>query len=446
MENGQGIVPSHGIWSSLVRAWFALTRRKIRLLRASEIATESPAAFAVSHPPGFLHAVVLSVAVDYPVHCLLPRNLAHGALAHFLARHLGIILYEGDLMVSEEALQGAIDVLASGESLVVFADQNAGGPIAPATAAASLIGRVESQLGGRRIAVYPVHLFLPESTPQSREILIYIDSAIVRPAGQPAAAPDAETACLATALEARFEENAFQLRPADLEFFLSDLEEVLRTGLQEDWASRPDWKQDTGGFVLSSLVVEWVKQTNYLHPSQLVVLRKSLDDYRALQKQCALRELEVEGGDSPPGTGWRRVLLWFETLLGFPVALYGLLNHWAIALVLFMAGSFKRNSSRPAVTNWIIRGSVTLAFYILQIFLVAHIWGRAAAGYYAPSLPVSGAYLWRYAGLVRPQARLLFISITIPALKRKIQRHRHALLKDLDRALASVEEKTSVAR
>jgi hypothetical protein len=214
--------------------------------------------------------------------------------------------------------------------------------------------------------------------------------------------------------------------------------------LQEDWASRPDWKQDTEGFVLSRLVTDWVKQTNYLHPSRLVTLRKSLDDYRHLQKECALRELMVEGADSPLGSGWRRAILWFETPLGLPIALYGLLNHCVIVLVLFLAGSFKRNNSRARTTVWTIRGAVTLGFYALQIFLVAHSRGRAAAGYYAPTLPISGGYLWRYVELVRPQARLLVISLTIPALKKKIKRLRHALLQELDQMLTSYEEKSSV--
>jgi len=449
MENGVEISSRHGFWSRLVRAWFRLTRRRIRLLRAGEIPAEGPALFAVSHPAGYLHALVLSITIDRPVHCLLPKNLSPGPLSRFLARHMGVILYEEELTSSQAGVQEALNVLVSGGSLVVFADQHATSASVPGTVAgtaAALVEHAEAQLMGSGIAVYPVHLFLPESTPQSREILIYIDSAIVRPTGQAAAAPNAETAGLVTALEARFQENAFQLRPVDLEFFLSDLEEVLRTGLKEDWASRPDWKQDTEGFVLSRFTTEWVKQTNYLHPSQLVALRKTLDDYRGLQKQCALRELEVEGGDTPLGSGWRRALLWFETLLGLPIALYGFLNHGAIALVLFLAGSFKRNSSRARTTELMIRAGVTLAFYILQILLVAHTWGRAAAGYYAPSLPVSGWYLWRYVGLVRPQARLLFISLTIPALKRKIQRLRHALLNELDQTLTPSEEKTRVTR
>jgi hypothetical protein len=133
-------------------------------------------------------------------------------------------------------------------------------------------------------------------------------------------------------------------------------------------------------------------------------------------------------------------------VLGLPIAVYGLLNHLLIGLALFLAGSFKPHSSRARPTEWTLRGAVTLGFYALQIFLVAHWRGRAAAGYYAPTLPVSGAYLWRYVGLVRPQARLLFISLTIPALTRKIQRLRHALLEDLDQTLMSYEEKASAPR
>jgi hypothetical protein len=450
MEKGPGILPSLGLCRRLIRWWFALTGRKIRVLQAGDVIAEGPTLFAVSHPAGFLPALVLATAIDRPVHGLLPSSLARGLLARFLTRHLGVILYEGERPTSEATLREAIDVLASGGALVVFADQSAAGQAAPgalASTAGALVWRAEAQHLGRRVAVHPVHLFLPESAAQSREILIYIDSVMDRPEGRPAALlPDGETPAFVTALESRFQENAFQLRPADLEYFLADLEEVLRTGLQEDWAARPDWKQDTEGFVLSRLVTEWVKQANYLNPGRLVSLRKSLDDYRRLQRQCALRELQVEEADSLRRSGWRRTIVWFETLLGLPMALYGLLNHLVIGLVLFLAGSFKRDNPRARTMEWTLRGAVTLGLYAVQIFLVAHWRGRAAAGYYAPTLPVSGAYLWRYAGLVRPQARLLFISLTIPALARKIRRLRHALLEELDRTLTSYEERTSVPR
>jgi len=447
MEKGPGNPPSPGIYHRLIRWWFALARRKIRVLQAVEVTAEGPALFAVSHAPGLLPALVLATAMERPLQCLLSGSLAQGAIIRFLARRVGIILYEGERPASQATLRAAIDVLASGGALVVFADQNAAGQGAPGTlasTAATLVGHAEAPMG-RRVSVYPVHLFLPESSAQSREILIYVDSAMVRAEGQPEAlSPEDETKALAAAIESRFQENAFQLRPVDLEYFLSDLEEVLRTGLQEDWVSRPDWKQDAEGFVLSRLVAEWVKQTNYLNPGRLVSLRKSLDDYRRLQRQCSVREMEVEQADFPRPSGWRQTIVWFEMLLGLPVALYGLLNHWAIGLVLFLTGSFKRDNPRSRSTEWTLRGAVTLGFYALQIFLVAHWRGRAAAGYYAPTLPVSGAYLWRYVALVQPQARVLFISLTIPALTKRIKRLRHSILEELDRTLTAYEERTSV--
>jgi hypothetical protein len=411
---------------------------------------EGLALFAVSHGAGFLHGLVVVTAIQRPVHCLLPSDLAPGPLARFLARRLGFILYQGKRPASEATLREAIDVLASGGALVVFADQSAAGQADPgsiAATAAAVVWRAEAQHVGRRVAVHPVHLFLPESAVHSREILIYVDSVMGRPEGWPAERPhDVETQAFATALKLRFQENAFQLRPADLEYFLADLEEVLRTGLQEDWASRPDWKQDTEGFVLSRLVTDWVRQTNYLNPSHLVTLRKSLDDYRCLQRQCALRELVVEGADSPIQSGWRRAGVWLEMLLGAPIALYGLLNHLVIGVILLLAGSFKRNSSRAPATEWTLRAAVTLGFYSIQILLAAHWRGRAAAGYYAPTLPVAGAYLWRYVGLIRPQARVLFISLTIPGLTRKIKRLKHDLLEEIERTLATFEQTTSVPR
>ena len=201
MEKGPGIPPSHGFWRWLVRAWFALTRRKIRLLQAGEMTAEGPALFAVSHPAGFLHgAGAVDQRLSAPSIVLLPERLARGPLAGFLARRMGIILYEGEGATSEATLQEAINVLANGGALVVFADQNAAGESVPGTlasTAASLVEQAEAQHAGRRVTVYPVHLFLPESTPRSREILIYVDSAIARPAGRPRGSAGCRNAGLA---------------------------------------------------------------------------------------------------------------------------------------------------------------------------------------------------------------------------------------------------------
>ena len=445
MEKDVRVPPRQGFYRRLTHWWFTITQRKIRALKSGDMTEEGPVLFAVSHPAGLLPALVLSIGIDRPVRCLLTTSLVRGRLARFWARRLRVIFHEGEKTASEETMRQAIDVLAGDGALVVFADQIAAGQDASrslASRVAALVGRAEAQHVGRCVAVHPVHLYLPASASESREILIHIDSPVTRAeVRSEAPGQSAGMSAFAAALESRLQENAFQLRPADLEYFLADLEEVLRAGLQEDWASRPDWKQDGEGFELSRWVTEWAKQTNCSNPGRLVALRQSLEDYRRLNKQCALRELEVEGEDSALGSGWRRALLWLETVLGLPVAIYGLLNHAVIGLVVFLLGSFKRAHPRSRTAEWALRGTVTLGLYGLQVFLVAHKWGRAVAGYYAPTLPVSGAYLWRYAGLVRPQARLLLVSLTIPSLKRNIHRLQHALREELDQMLMAFEEK-----
>lgn len=438
--NGARLGPYH----RLVRAWLAVTRRKVRVLHTADFAKEGPVLFAVSYPAGLLPAAVWAVAMERPVHCLLPAHLLRGGVAQLLGRCLGCIPYEHDVADADTAQRDAAGVLAGGGALVVLAERT---NESLASAVAALAWRAEAQQPGGRIALHPVHLFLPDSASSSREILIYVDQAMDRPPDWPSVhSQESDTQTLAAALEARLQENAFQLRPRDLGYLLGDLEEVLRSSLREEWASRPEWKQDTDGFVLSGRVVENIRQANYLNPARLVAARQSLDEYRRLERQCKLRELQMTMGDSRLESGGRRALVWFEVVLGAPIALYGLLNHLAIILVLYLARAFKHGTSRPSSTRWVIRGGVTLAFYALQICLVTHWRGRAAAGYYAPALPISGAYLWRYMELVRPRAHRLFISLTIPGLKRKIQRQRCALLSEFDRTLADYEEKTAVAQ
>jgi hypothetical protein len=445
MHIRSGIPRSQGFYPALIRGWLAITRRKIRVLHAGDLGAEGAVLYAVSQPAGLLQAAVLSLSIQPPVRCLFPEDLARSRLAHFLASRLGMILYDREAPMSGAVLEQALEVLASRGALIMFAEQDATGLITAgklAQNATLLLARAKTRHSGRIAAVRAVHVFMPEATP-SREILVYIDSLLstsesrTAPTVRDAAPPD-----LATALEARFRENAFQLRPRDLEFLLSDLEDVLRTSLQDEWASRADWKQDIEGFGLSHFVVDWVNRTNYLNPARLVALRNSLDDYRRTERLCARRELELHGADAP-GLEWRRILLRAEALLGMPIALYGLVNHWAVLLVLLAAGSFKQKTTRSRRAEWILRCAVIVAFYGLQIYAVGHRWGRAAAGYYAPTLPVSGLYLWRYAKMAGPQIRRLLFSLTLPAMKKRASRLRQALLDNLDRALPPTQSPAS---
>jgi len=155
--------------------------------------------------------------------------------------------------------------------------------------------------------------------------------------------------------------------------------------------------------------------------------------YREAQRVGSLRQAEAERAEWLK-SGVLRVGTWFEVVLGAPSALYGVMNHLLILIVLGAAGLLKRRIGWPVALQWAIRTGVVLACYVAQIAGCARFLGRAAAGYYAVSLPLSGAYVWRYWWLLRNRGRLAFLAATMPVQTARLQRLRKQLLADLDAA------------
>jgi hypothetical protein len=84
---------------------------------------------------------------------------------------------------------------------------------------------------------------------------------------------------------------------------------------------------------------------------------------------------------------------------------------------------------------WLGRGLVVLACYVVDVFLVAHFWGRRVAGYYLPTLPLSALYLWRYAWLLRHHTRIAFLSFSLSAEAARTKRLRKDFLHEINQAL-----------
>jgi hypothetical protein len=240
---------------------------------------------------------------------------------------------------------------------------------------------------------------------------------------------------LARYLDERCQENSFRLQPSALAEFLTDLEQVLRDGLKEEFESNPAGKQKLEGFELSSFVVQWVEQMNYLHPGLLVSLREMLAAWREGCRKGALHRLETEGAGPWLGARLGRAVVLLETVLGFPLAIYGLVNHLVALAVLFWTGLLKNESGRDKTTAWLWRVLVILGSYILQVILIAHFWGRRGAGYYLPTLPLSGLYLWRYTWLLPHQSRIAFLSMHRSAETAGSTRLRDDFLHEINQAL-----------
>jgi hypothetical protein len=426
-------------WRGVIRLWFALTFRKIRVLHEERLKRPGPALLVVSHPESFLDALILVAGLERYVRCIIPARLIQGLLQPLMARGLGMISYLPE--DRQLALEKCCAVLAEKAALVTFVEP---GPAHPAgesrlaSAAASIAVEAECRhAGGLGLTLFPVHLFLPVGHTHARELLIDIDQPETAQdyISRPGSTPHHQVQELAKSLERRFQENSFRLQPADLAEFLGDLEQALRDDFQEERAAHPAREQKQDGFELSRFVVEWAGQMNYLHPGLLVSLRESLEAWREARRLGALHRLEVEGAGAwlnwPVGRG----IVWLESVAGFAVASYGLLNHLVAISLLYLMGLFKKESDRDKIMEWLARGLVVLGCYAVEVFLVARSWGRRAAGYYAPTLPLSALYLWRYAWLLRHQTRIAFLSLNLSAETAKTKRLRKDLLHEINLAL-----------
>ena len=421
-------------WRGLIRLWFAFTFRKIRILHEERLKGPEPALLVVSHPESFLDALILVAGLECQVRCLIPAGLVRGLFHSLLARGLGMISFLPENRPL--ALERCSALLAETAAVVTFVEPgpaHSAGASGLAAAAASISVEAERRhSGGLGLRLFPTYLFVPVGRTHTRELLIDID--------QPEIARDYISRAegsgeLAQRLESRCQGNSFRLQPAALAEFLGDLEQALRDELKQDLSSHPPGKQKLEGFELSRFVVQWAEQMNYLHPGLLVSLRESLAAWHETCRRDALHRLEVEGAsawlDRPLGRGG--VLL--ETVVGFALAFYGLLNHFVALAILYWAGLLKKESGRDKTTAWLERGLIVLGSYIVEVFLVARFWGRRVAGYYLPTLPLSGLYLWRYAGLLRHQARIAFISFTLSVEAVGTARLRKEFLHEINQAL-----------
>jgi hypothetical protein len=191
---------------------------------------------------------------------------------------------------------------------------------------------------------------------------------------------------------------------------------------------------------LSGFAAAWAEQANYLHPGRLVALREALEAFRESRRRGALRQAEVEAAhawlDSPLRRGW----VWFESVVGWPVALCGLTNHLLVLLILFWAGLLDRGNDRDQKKVWLSRSVVLVGCYAVQILLVAYLLGRSVAGYYAPTLPLTGLYLWRYLWLLRHRTRVAFLALLLPAKARRLRRRRQKFVAELSEVLQAHAE------
>jgi hypothetical protein len=421
----------------LVRAWLSWVHGKIRLLRPEAMPASGPVILVASGPGGLRQALLLAAALERPVDCLVEGGQLGGLLARFVDRRLRMIPYEPTKEGRVAGLKAARERLESGDAVAILCGESsrkAGEPSTGAQMAATLALSATQRLAGKPLTLLPTHILRPIARSPRREALVCLGAPHLLDVASLPAERGPATRDIAAELSAALRENPFCLPPQDVEVVLKDLEQVLRSELEEDWAGRADWKQKLDGFELSRFVADWLEQVGATDPGRLIALRHELDTYREERRRWALAQAEVESAEWLSRSSLARAWYGLESLVGFPLAFYGLLNHLSAGAVLFASGLLKTRSQRDRRVEWAVRAAVVLGCYLVQVLLCAHWWGRAVAGYYALTLPVSAAILWRYRWLLRARTRLLLLSWRLPARAAALRDRRHRLIAELNAA------------
>ena len=432
----------------VVRFGLRLFFPRLRMLNLERVERPGPAILLITHPRSLPVALFLISALDRPVHCLVPTCEIRGLFRKLTARALGIQAFEYTREEQNSWLNSCLGVLANQGMLTLFAPQNprdgSRRPLVADFAARLTVEAILQSQGQTQPRIYPVHWFLG---PRRRgpEPLMCVDNPVEARRFLPKVGEDVAEASqhLVGAVRNAIDINIFGLAEVDLEHFNRELEDLSREYLRQQWSRRPGWKQRPEDLEFSSYARKWIAERNRTDPALLVELRESLDSYREAHRQCSLGELIVETSGpwqaSPPRVG----AAWVETVLGFPIALYGLLNHLLALMILSVSGLFGNSPKRDPKVEWLLRIFAVLSSYTLQIFVVHFWWGRAIAGYYALTLPVSGAYLWRYRWLIRRRVRVLIRKAFHPASLSRVARARDTILRRFNQELESAAQSST---
>ncbi len=430
------IPTGYRILQGIVRLGVRIFFPKIRLLNQEQFQPGSPAFLAVNYPESLSAALILMAAAGRPVLCLISPRTMGGFFRKFLGRRLGIIPADPSASSGRWAawLASALD---HWETLAMFTGNSSAGEGAgtqDANSVAKLVFETLQQ-SEQQLAptLYPVHAFLPPDRRKSC-LLVYVDAPIREESSSAAATEGSTDAPQRLSLAARIamQKNAFALEQLEIEHFHREIEDIAHEDLEQEWDQRPDWKQQAQEFQLSGFMKQWIRQQNQVNPARLVALRTLLEDYREERRRCSLGRMQVETSSLWQKSSLLLAATWVESLLGFPVALYGLLNHIPAGIILYLTGLLKKSTRRDPKVDWLMRCSVVMGCYILQVWIFDVWLGRAAAGYYTLTLPLSGAYLWRYLWLARNRSRLLLLKATLPARSARLRRTRKALLEKFD--------------
>jgi 1-acyl-sn-glycerol-3-phosphate acyltransferase len=414
-------------FGQLALRWFY---RDIEVVGLERIPEHGAGLLASNHPNALVDALVIACTLRRPVTLTAKATLLDHPITRALLRATGVVPLQrtadvvrgsgsehSDPARNATAFAAVVDVLARGELVLLFPEGKshsdpALAPLRTGLARIAVMARNDRNLPSTPII--PVGLtFERKWEPRSR-VLMRIGTPIV--AREYTLQPNA-VAELTRRVEAGLREVTLNFRTTDEARRVLSISSVLAEVFDE---FRPLGTPDpplADGVRLAHRIGEIAPRLSEFDQTLGARIAEFLTRFTAFDELT--RAMSIAASDvqmsraTAPGVWFAARELGIAVAAG-PLALWGRANHWVpLRITRAVALKTSRTPDEPAMNTIAVGLGDVLAFYVVQVGLVAWWWNWAAAAAYAISLPLSATWDFRYAdrlrrGVARIRAYLRF--------------------------------------
>lgn len=400
----------------LALRWFY---RDVEVVGLERVPVDGPVLLASNHPNALVDALVVGCTLPRPVVLTAKATLLANPITRLLVRMVGVVPLRRasdvvppgsngvlDSARNAEAFATVLDVLDSGGAVLLFPEGKSHSdpglaPLKTGLARMALMARAERRLS--RIPIIPIGLtFERKWEPRSR-VLMQLGRPIICGAGAPNEPND--VADLTRRLDAGLRAVTLNFRSTDEAHQVLSISSVLAEVLD---TFRPLHKPDPP---LADQVRVAHRITDILPRLSALELEVAgrverfvsrLTTFEDLLKLNMVAASDVEMGTSTTAGARFAVREAGIAAVAGPFAVWGRVNHWVpLRLTRFLALRMSRTPDEPAMNTIVVGLVAVLAFYVVQISLVAWWFGWTAAVLYGVSLPLSATWDFRYADRLR---------------------------------------------
>jgi 1-acyl-sn-glycerol-3-phosphate acyltransferase len=433
----------------IVKIAVAIFFQKIELRNGENVPPDGPVVFVANHPNSIMDALVMGAVTKRKVNYIGHAGLFSNKLKSWFLKSCGVIpVYRREdapekMDQNVTAFEACYEALEKGETIGIFPEGTSDmlrkvKKVKTGAARIVLVAeeRNHYQLG---VKVIPIGLYFFSRSRFRSKVLVNVGNPIdLTPYFKLNEKDNYEAVQrLTEEIQRSLERLTVNIRHEELDQFVRDIEILYREELKSEIPEiRKSSKNTLADFLITQRIAECVEYY-YKHKPQIVRdLQDRINAYKRKLKKLHLKDTMLKEKLSFTQLVKLSMKTFTEAFLGFPVAVYGVLNNFIpYAITEFIAKKFIDERTKILSALFIGGSSVFILFYTVQIFVVWYFLGALWASLYFASLPITGLFALTYIKEIREEQERIsffFFLFTNRQLFNKMRRERRRLITEMN--------------